>query len=148
MRGCRSVFLHASQFVMSLIILGSARHPSTLHRHASDFTGRSWINVTHSERILRSPNCVNMPASVGASRNGRFPIRLRGGYLVEDELSTFSQVDNQTDIATGETQNPNHGRFRLCVRRMDSQGGRDSDYRLLVPGDGPCRPFTEPTPIS
>ena len=134
MRGCRSVFLHASQLVMPLIIIGSARHPCKLHRQVSDVTGRIWINATHSMRIPRTPDCVSLSESVIRQR---YPIRLRGGCLAEDDLSTFSQVDNQTDSTTGETQNPIPGRFRLCVRRMDSQAGRDSDYRLLVPGDGP-----------
>ena len=142
MRGYCSIFLQA-QFLMPLIIIGTAKHSSKFHQCGPDFTGRTWNDANYSAHMPRTPNFMIMSKSVGAIRQSRDLIRLRGGFLAEDDVSTFSQVENQTDITTGETTNPIHGRFRLCVRRMDSQGGRDSDYRLFVPGDGPCRPFTE-----
>lgn len=57
------------------------------------------------------------------------PIRLRGGCA--DDM-TFAPETERSVIEN--SQISTNGPFRLCVRRMDSEAGRESDYRLIVSG--------------
>ena len=61
-------------------------------------------------------------------------VRLRGGCTANDDVSTLPRSAQEVVDVRDDQQLPASGLFRLCVRRMDAQGGRDSDYRLVVSG--------------
>ena len=61
-------------------------------------------------------------------------MRLRGGCTANDDVSTLPRSAQEVVDVRDDQQLPASGLFRLCVRRMDAQGGRDSDYRLVVSG--------------